>query len=364
MLFQWILSLPMMVCFFWGIFFLVRCLQRNGDSRVNVMILLFYLASTTLYTNHWLFFSDAATPTGAWTYLLANLSVYPLYYAYLRALTRARRSYEVSLLLVPAVLLTACFVLNMLCAWFDKRWLLLVARICFGIQVLWVWIRGFQLLRKTQSVLDNSYSDDRIYLLHPTHILLWLLGITAAFSTLLNILGRDTFSDTLIICIPAVAMSALLYSIGYVAAHTTMPLEADDVDLVAEEPLAADKEVGADDANEKLMQAIENQMREEKLFTNERLTIHDLSAAVNSNRTYVSHCINSKTGLSFSQYVARYRVEQAKAILCDLKYTTDKEAVAAAIALSGFASDQTFYRLFKEIIGTTPLQFRHRKIQD
>ena len=88
------------------------------------------------------------------------------------------------------------------------------------------------------------------------------------------------------------------------------------------------------------------------------MTVQDLAAAINSNRTYVSNCINRRTGLSFSQYIARYRVEHAQTVLRDRTYSSDHEAVTAAIALSGFASDQTFYRAFKDLTGLTPLQYR------
>ena len=33
------------------------------------------------------------------------------------------------------------------------------------------------------------------------------------------------------------------------------------------------------------------------------------------------------------------------------------------IAMSGFASEQAFYRIFKEITGLTPLQYRHKNEQ-
>ena len=111
------------------------------------------------------------------------------------------------------------------------------------------------------------------------------------------------------------------------------------------------------------MQAITTVLREQKLFASPDLTIHDLASAVHSNRTYVSQCINRRTGLSFSQYVARYRVEHAQQILRDSCYGTDKEAIMDALTSSGFSSDQTFYRVFKEITGETPLQYRHNNLQ-
>jgi AraC-like DNA-binding protein len=57
--------------------------------------------------------------------------------------------------------------------------------------------------------------------------------------------------------------------------------------------------------------------------------------------------------------VARQRVAFAKTVLKDSAYTTDKAAIQDAVILSGFASEQTFYRVFKEQTGQTPAQFRN-----
>ena len=353
MLYQWIISLPMMVCSFWSIFFFVRLFRGKDEPRVRRTILLFYLASTVLYLNHWLYFADLETTIGAYTYLLANLSVYPLYYMYLCALTHVKRQSESVVLFVPAIVTTVLFPLNRYGHWINPAFMLLVARICFAVQVIWVWVRGFRLLRATQQRLDNTYADNRSYLLKPTHVLLVLIGITAAVSTLLNILGRDRFDGSTLVIIPAVGMSVLLYSLGYIAAHTTMPEETLE-QLEPQQDLASTEETDA------LMHQIADAMREQQLFANPHLTIQDLATAVHSNRTYISNCINRRTGLSFSQYVARYRVEHAQTILRSPDYASDHEAVADAIALSGFASDQNFYRVFKDLTGLTPLQFRQQ----
>ena len=100
-------------------------------------------------------------------------------------------------------------------------------------------------------------------------------------------------------------------------------------------------------------------MREQKLYTNANLTILDLANAVGSNRTYVSNAINRTYHISFSQYVARQRVAYAQLILRDPAYRSDKAAIVDAIIRSGFASDQTFYRVFKEQTGMTPAQYRN-----
>lgn len=345
LLYSWIISLPMMVCLFWFIFFIMRFFRHKEEPRIRWTILLFYLASTVLYTDHWLYFSDVESTIGAYTYFIANLSVYPIYYMYLRALTRTRMTWDNYVLFLPAVIIPFVFYPQ-------------IARICFAIQVIWVWTRGFLLLRSTQQRLDNTYTDYRSHLLNPTRLLLILIGITAVVSTLLNILGRERFDGSVLVCIPAVMMSILLFGLGYVAAHTTMPAET-----VApqEEDAKADRATTAE--TDELFHKITTALREQQLFTNPHLTIQDLANAVGSNRTYVSACINRRSNFTFSQLVAQYRVEYAKTILLDPQYSSDHEALTQAMALSGFASDPTFYRVFKDLTGLTPLQFRQQNRQ-
>lgn len=346
----------MMVCLFWGIFFLIRRFRDPVEPRVVSMLVLFYTAATVLYFDHWLYFTGSRdNMPAAWTYIIANLSVYPIYYAYLRALTRAERSYEVPLLLCPAVLAGVLYPVCRYTGWLSDDQFFTCTRLCFALLVIWVWVRGFRLIRATQRHMDAIYSDDRSYLLQPTHTLLVFIAITAAISSLLNLIGRDTFSGSELVIIPAVIMSVLLYSLGYIASHTFLPQEtvAREEETVHNQPTTAE--------TDELLNIIAKAMREQQLFADPKLTIQDLAVAIGSNRTYVSNCINRRTGLTFSQYIARYRVEHAQTILRDPQYTNDHEAILAAMTDSGFVSDQTFFRVFKEISGTTPLQYRKSK---
>ena len=76
MLYQWIISLPMMLCFFWSIFFIARLHRGSDEPRVTGTILLFYIAATILYTDHWLYFSGHQSFWGEYSYSVANLCVY------------------------------------------------------------------------------------------------------------------------------------------------------------------------------------------------------------------------------------------------------------------------------------------------
>jgi len=185
------------------------------------------------------------------------------------------------------------------------------------------------------------------------HIMLQLFGITAAMSMILNLIGREFFTEGVWIGIPATIMSLLLYGLGYCAAHTSIPAET------VEEEIKPDKPASKEETDD-LMNRIDQIMREKLLYSNPKLTIADVASVVNSNRTYVSNSINRTYGVSFSQYIARQRVAYAQLLLRDTRYQNDHEAIADAIALSGFSSDQSFYRAFKEITGITPLQYRHQ----
>ncbi len=242
MLYQWLISLPMMVCFFWAVFFAVRAFEYGKDPWLNTTILLFFVAATVLYTDHWLYFSEFKTFLGLWSYLVANLCVYPLYYAYLRALTHSEKSIEVLLFLIPAAVIFIFFPLNARFGWLDGEYMLFFVRICFAFEVVWVWWRGTRLLRQTRARLDDTYSDDRGHLLHPTLIIQHLLGITAAISMLLNFLGRDFFAESMMATIPAVLMSTLLFAIGYVADRTRLPQEIIKSDYSGDEQTVLNEE--------------------------------------------------------------------------------------------------------------------------
>ena len=343
----------MLVCLFWCIYFLIECIKDKDSSRPNSNLILFFLAATLLYFDHWLFFSGQVYTAGEWSYGVANLCVYPLYYAYLLRLTQVRRPWEVSALLLPALLAVFLFPIGRYTEWMTDKSTFLVVRFCFSIQVVWVLIRGYRLLGQTIRRLDNTYSDDRSRLLRPTHVSLVLFGVTAVVSMVLNLMGRDYFAQDAPVAFPAVIMSVLLYGLGFVAAQTVMPPES-----IVNQTDDEGSTITDEQNSNVLIHDIDRVMREKMLYTNAGLTIHDLADAVHSNRTYVSNCINRSYGINFSQYIARQRVAYAQLILRDARYNTDKAAIADAIVLSGFSSDQTFYRVFKEQTGTTPLQYR------
>ena len=366
-------ALPMFACFFWLVFFVCRLAGRRMDginTAGNIVSMLFFLASTVLYMCHFLYFTGHGSRLFEIVYFTANLSVFPLFYLYLLRLTQDHSRYAKYLywLFVPSAVAAVLLTLATVFGWSGFYGGVRTAvRLCFACQVLFVWIDGHWLLRDFTNRLDDIYSDDRSWELRPVTRLLHLLGVISVIAIMLNLLGKEWFAGRLIVVVPALMMAVLLYAVGYVVAQIRVVIEdnadADDrMGVLSSDDLHSQRQGGGDHAEEEHVMALKRQledyMRAEKPYTNPAFTIYDLARALNTNRSYVSNLINHQYGMNFSAFVSGYRVEHAKEILSQGTFATNKEALNAAMVESGFLSEPSFYRLFKQKTGKTPSAFR------
>ena len=103
------------------------------------------------------------------------------------------------------------------------------------------------------------------------------------------------------------------------------------------------------------MQALDQVMRQEEAYLDPKLTLPLLAERVGCSVNHLSQVINAGFGMSFFDYVNRYRVKRAKRILRNL----DHHAAVLKVAYSvGFNSNSAFYTAFKKRVGMTPAQFR------
>lgn len=103
-------------------------------------------------------------------------------------------------------------------------------------------------------------------------------------------------------------------------------------------------------SDEELMERICRYMEEQRPYLNSELKVQDVADALGSNRTYISTCIKSARGCSFTQFVNSYRVEHAQQLL---KRDNGMKLLEIWTA-SGFSSESSFFRAFKVVTGTTP----------
>jgi AraC-like DNA-binding protein len=87
----------------------------------------------------------------------------------------------------------------------------------------------------------------------------------------------------------------------------------------------------------------------------EPLTLRDAARSVNVSRFYFCKVIKIATGLTFTGYLARVRVEAVKALMLDANLRISEAAFAA-----GFQSLSQFNRSFHRVSGESPRSYRER----
>lgn len=97
-------------------------------------------------------------------------------------------------------------------------------------------------------------------------------------------------------------------------------------------------------------------LESDKVYTDSTLTRDSLARMVGSNRTYLSVAINKNAGMSFSQFINSYRIQEAVRMLSDPS-NSDYPLKALAADL-GFSSISTFYKQFQMEVGLTPSAYR------
>ncbi len=110
-----------------------------------------------------------------------------------------------------------------------------------------------------------------------------------------------------------------------------------------------------DDDQISLFVAAEKMMKEDKVYKRQDFSREIFAEMLSTNRTYLSQSINQLTGLSFSQYVNKYRIQEALIVLSDSKDNTPIKALAADL---GFNSITSFYTSFKDSVQMSPDNYR------
>lgn len=85
----------------------------------------------------------------------------------------------------------------------------------------------------------------------------------------------------------------------------------------------------------------------------DKLTLSEVAQALGYHEKHLSRSINNAAGFGFSTLLSMLRIEAAS----DLLRNTDRTVVDIATDC-GFGSERNFYRIFKELTGYTPNEFR------
>lgn len=86
------------------------------------------------------------------------------------------------------------------------------------------------------------------------------------------------------------------------------------------------------------------------------LRLKEIARQCGMSEGHLSRLFHAETGMTFSAYVARFRAEHARSLLCDKGKTITEIAFE-----SGFQSISQFQRVFRAVFGTSPGQMRKEK---
>lgn len=234
--------------------------------------------------------------------------------------------------------------------------------VAFCVYAVGVAHKVFATFRKATCKLDNYYSDDAaVYIRWMSVFTYWAIvfGVGQGIFTFvpdryvyLWIISAIPFYIYLYV---SYANFLLMYEHVADAINTYEEKEEYDIENVVEN---RDRDNGQTISSttriskqqEEMLKSNIQKWIDDKEFTKGGLTIEDIARQTASNRTYVSHFVNTHYGMSFREWINYLRLQYAKEIM--LK-SPDKSVAEIALE-SGYLSTSYFSRIFKETEGLTP----------
>lgn len=374
---DFVIYTPMYVTGFWALVLILSSINKNkAKEGLGVFMFLafgLYLSHAIYfkyYVDIYLFFDPI--------YIITALSVYPMYYWYIKLLT-VEPEFKMQNLVyfLPAIFLGIASAIIYIFMSEEERVNYLqvflfrnqgvqidstlvdiqkaiyyLSRIVFMIQILFVLMFGRKLVIEYNGRISNFYSDLESRSLVWVNWLLYSFFVISIMSMVFNILGRSVFShSSVLLLIPSLIFSVLLFLIGFQGSmqnHTVDNFNNDEL-LVNEIDI---KNHNRSILKENLIDLFENQ----KIYRQTDLKITNVSLLLQTNRTYVSSLINTDFDSTFNEFVNRYRIIEVKKILQNTNHHNLSLDFVAESA--GFGSMSSFIRIFNKSEGITPGKYR------
>ena len=360
------ISLPLITCALFSMLILLE--WYNRQLREQHTLFAFMLTATLLYVGHYIYFNRAAEllPLSDILYVSANLTVYPLYLIYIIRLTSKWRAVY-WLMLLPGLLAIMAtgtgyifmtdeedrmFVHNYLyhnsqtgltdMALFQA-YIRQFCKLVFAIEVIATVVIGSMMIRRYDRMVDEFYADTDDKSMRNIQSILYLLLTIAVLSFIVNIIGRARFTDhEIILTTTSLMFSALLFAIGYEGLHRHFSIidMRTNKEQVSNDDSAALKDAVNRSMTERIIALVEN----DKIYLQPDLKLDDVAQMMHTNRTYIYQAVNQQMGISFNEFINRYRIAHAKRLMA-----SDPTLSMNDVALhSGFASLSSFYRNMKK----------------
>lgn len=391
MLYQIYTILPSFVILFWLILFFVDSKAYNLHKR---FLIVFLGIAFVNYVIHWFYFNHyyEVYRKLEFVWVFTSLSVYPLYYYYIRLLTVDRRiNYNWIWIILPAAILSAftftlyelmkpdeveAFIYGNLYQNKEsvaENTLLIklqifrvnLFKIIFTIEVILTLFFGLKLIKSFNQKVYAFYSNVENRELSKIKKILIFFVLASFISSISNLFGKDYFTNRpFLLLIVSLAHSTVLFGISYVGYKLSFSIRELIKEPSIEEPVSSaentDNDLMVDLEYDSLFIRIKELFDSMKLYKDHELKITDIALHLGTNRTYISRVIHNHTNLNFCDFVNEYRVKHAEELL-----SSTKEPILSLEEIgsySGFSSNSSFYRAFVKKNGIPPGRYRKIRI--
>ena len=368
MIYEFFSSLPLMVCVVMVVQ-LTLTYRRRMDKAIR-WLLLWAIATLLLYGCHFIYFNHFSDllPFSDTLYVALNLTVYPLFLLYISAITDRKPLSQQKRFLWSAFMppVTAGIVVGGLYGAMDageakafitsylylgyettlsglvlaQAWVHIVCHITFAIQVIIVIVRGFRRIRRFNKTVEQLYADTENKEIEAIPTILILFIVTSLVSTIVNVIGRQMFVDTVIIALPSVAFSALIFALSWVGMQHNFSMR-DIPEEQEKETDDSEKVTAVPSANSIIIyEKLENLMNNEQIFLQNDLLLNDVAKLLGTNRTYLLQALSSCAHMTFKEYINRKRITYAEQLMAKNPQTPKTEIATR----SGYNSMSSFYR--------------------
>lgn len=214
-------------------------------------------------------------------------------------------------------------------------------------------------------VIDYQSNTDRVDLkLLRIGVILslisWVFGITAFNLSLFNI---DIGFDLFIICYLFIVL--IIYIISYIAIWSPEVFKLSEIQITQFK--SSRVEVRYEDIDKKSIDKLNEQnnrlinyMENEKPYLIADLSLQELADSLNISRHQLSALINQRHNINFYEFVNNYRVKE---FILQMQDPNKQHYKMLSIAYdSGFNSKASFNRIFKQITGQTPSEYKETVI--
>ena len=302
----------------------------SGMIKARVLGLLLLLNICALQVFHWIDLNDEINVWDIGLYSFLLFLTAPLFYFFSRSvlLPHRKEGYWKLISISPSIL-----------AYFFPGKMIFFVSFCFG--TIYFSLLAYELY--DARLKRKQFFGEMLSLL----VLFLIAGITLLLGLLIPEKNQNQF----------LAGYSILIGLSFIPAMFLVIRYPDVVSVAREAVQLAYASSTLNSVNvDRKLEKMNALMLVDKIYMNENMSLSVLADHLELSSHQTSELINKKIGMGFSQYLRKFRIDEAKRLLIE-----NRDSSVLSIALDiGFTSQSAFYTAFKEIEGETPGQFRKR----